>query len=53
MKRKLTGLLCAAIIAAVALALPSEDVHPPEGDPERIAEIMAELREDMGSQYAR
>jgi len=25
--------------------------QPPEGNPERIAEIMAELREDMGSKY--
>lgn len=50
----ITALIIAGTIGLGALfnEMTSVDPNqPPEGDPERITEIMTELRKDMGSKY--
>lgn len=57
-QRRTVGRTAAGIMALIITlgalfneVTPVNPNQPPEGDPERIAEIMAELRKDMGSKY--
>lgn len=58
MRRRIAaGIMALIIMGTIGLgaifneATPVNPNQPPEGDSERIAEIMAELRENMGSKY--